>query len=79
MRVLVVGATGFVGGQLVESLRSAGHDVVAFSRSASQSRFPDDVEIFEGDLADPASNCPVLRLARIRRRSRTSSVSARTS
>ncbi|MFB6228567.1 MAG: NAD(P)H-binding protein [Halobacteriales archaeon] len=55
MRVLVVGATGFVGGQLVESLCSAGHDVVAFSRSASQSRFPDAVEIFEGDLGDPES------------------------
>jgi len=55
MRVLVVGATGFVGGRLVESLRSAGHEVVAFSRSASRSRFPDGVEIFEGDLADPAS------------------------
>ncbi|AXG07167.1 NAD-dependent epimerase/dehydratase family protein [Haloplanus rubicundus] len=55
MRVLVVGATGFVGGRLVESLRSAGHEVVAFSRSASRSSFPDDVEIFEGDLADPAS------------------------
>ncbi|WP_299263659.1 NAD(P)H-binding protein [Halorientalis sp.] len=55
MRVLVVGATGFVGGQLIESLRSAGHEVVAFSRSASESQFPDDVEIFEGDLGDPSS------------------------
>jgi len=55
MRVLVVGATGFVGRRLVESLRLADHDVVAFSRSASQSRFPDDVEIFEGDLRNPAS------------------------
>jgi dTDP-glucose 4,6-dehydratase len=55
MRVLVVGATGFVGGRLVESLRSAGHEVVAFSRSASRTEFPDDVEIFEGDLGDPAS------------------------
>ena len=55
MRVLVVGATGFVGSRLVGSLRSAGHDVVAFSRSASGTEFSDDVEIFEGDLGDPAS------------------------
>ena len=55
MRVLVVGATGFVGSRLVDSLYSAGHDVVAFSRSAGQSQFPEDVEIFEGDLGDPSS------------------------
>ena len=55
MRVLVFGATVFVGGRLVESLRSAGHDVVAFSRSASGTEFSDDVEVFEGDLGDPAS------------------------
>jgi uncharacterized protein YbjT (DUF2867 family) len=55
MRVLVVGATGFVGRRLVRALRTDGHEVVAFSRSASQSAFPDDVEIFEGDLGDPAS------------------------
>jgi dTDP-glucose 4,6-dehydratase len=55
MRILIVGATGFVGGKLIESLRSADHDVVAFSRSASQAEFPDDVEIFEGDLGDPMS------------------------
>jgi len=55
MRVLVLGATGFVGGRLVESLCSAGHEVVAFSRSASRSAFPEDVEVFKGDLGDPTS------------------------
>ncbi len=55
MRVLVVGATGFVGGRLVEALQAAGHQVVAFSRSASASQFPDGVEIFQGDLEDPTS------------------------
>jgi dTDP-glucose 4,6-dehydratase len=55
MRVLVVGATGFVGSRLVDALVSAGHEVVAFSRSASQSDFPEGVEMFEGDLGDPAS------------------------
>ena len=55
MRVLVVGATGFVGGRLVDALLDAGHDVVAFSRSASRASFPEGVEIFEGDLGDPSS------------------------
>lgn len=55
MRVLVVGATGFVGSRLVDALVSAGYEVVAFSRSASGSDFPEEVEIFEGDLSDPAS------------------------
>jgi dTDP-glucose 4,6-dehydratase len=55
MRILVVGATGFVGSRLVRVLAERGHDVVAFSRSASDHRFPDGVEPFEGDLGDPAS------------------------
>jgi dTDP-glucose 4,6-dehydratase len=55
MRVLIVGATGFVGSRLTEALHSAGHDVVAFSRSASRAGFPDGVEMFEGDLEDPMS------------------------
>ena len=55
MRILVVGATGFVGTRLVRTLADQGHDVVAFSRSATQHTFPDGVEPFEGDLGDPAS------------------------
>ncbi|MEA1930431.1 MAG: NAD(P)H-binding protein [Euryarchaeota archaeon] len=55
MRILVVGATGFVGSRLVARLAELGHDVVAFSRSASRESFPDGVEAFEGDLADADS------------------------
>ncbi len=55
MRVLVVGATGFVGSRLVTALVHAGHEVVAFSRSASEESFPAGVEPFEGDLGDPDS------------------------
>ena len=55
MRILVVGATGFVGRRLVSRLTEAGHEVVAFSRSASSESFPEEVEPFEGDLGDPAS------------------------
>jgi dTDP-glucose 4,6-dehydratase len=55
MRVLVAGATGFVGRRLVRALVDRGHEVVAFSRSASEVAFPAGVEPFEGDFADPAS------------------------
>lgn len=55
MRVLVVGATGFVGSRLIRSLLALDHEVVAFSRSANEASFPDGVEPFEGDLGDPAS------------------------
>ena len=55
MRVLVVGATGFVGQRLVKRLTEREHDVVAFSRSADRATFPDGVEPFEGDLGEPSS------------------------
>jgi len=55
MRILVVGATGFVGSRLVRRLAELGHVVVAFSRSASKESFPDGVESFEGDLNDSES------------------------
>jgi dTDP-glucose 4,6-dehydratase len=55
MRVLVAGATGFVGRRLVRALVDRGDDVVAFSRSASRERFPEGVEPFEGDFGEPAS------------------------
>jgi dTDP-glucose 4,6-dehydratase len=55
MRVLVAGATGFVGSRLVDALLGRGHEVVAFSRSASERSFPEGVVPFEGDLCDPDS------------------------
>lgn len=52
MRVLVTGATGFVGGRLVERAREAGHDVVALGR-----RVHDDPQYVRADLgrSDPGS------------------------
>ncbi|MFO7832698.1 MAG: NAD(P)H-binding protein, partial [Halohasta sp.] len=55
MRTLVVGATGFVGRRLVDRLFEAGHEVVAFSRSASRESFPNGVEPADGDLGDDDS------------------------
>jgi len=55
MRTLVVGATGFVGRRLVDRLTDDGHEVVAFSRSASLESFPDGVEPVDGDLGNDGS------------------------
>lgn len=57
MRILVTGATGFVGSNLVPALLDAGYEVRALTRSrkAGQKRLDSRVEIVEGDLLDPTS------------------------
>ncbi|NLA36528.1 MAG: NAD-dependent epimerase/dehydratase family protein [Actinobacteria bacterium] len=62
MKVLVTGASGFIGSHTVAALSAAGHEVVAFVRSASKLRsvlapFELDVSpaVALGDLADAAS------------------------
>lgn len=57
-RVLVTGATGFLGGQLVDILRSRGHDVVALARPSSDTSRLDDhagVEVRRASFTDPKS------------------------
>lgn len=55
MRVLVTGATGFVGSRLVPELREAGHDVSVLVRDAADYAPPDGVRVFEGDVLEPGS------------------------
>jgi uncharacterized protein YbjT (DUF2867 family) len=53
MRLLVTGATGFVGGRLVPALIERGHDVVVLTRDATGYDAPPGVTVAEGDLLEP--------------------------
>lgn len=57
MRVLVTGATGFIGGKLVDSLVADGHEVRVLVRPGREGRFASQsgIEPCHGDLADAGS------------------------
>ncbi|MFE2017640.1 NAD(P)H-binding protein [Streptomyces sp. NPDC059499] len=59
-KILVTGATGTVGRQVVAELVSRGHTVRALTRDASKAAFPAGVEVVQGDLTDPGSLIPAL-------------------
>lgn len=61
MRILVVGASGYIGSRLVPLLQARGHDLVLISRGARSlaTRFP-DARVVEADLLDPATLDPAL-------------------
>ena len=56
MRVVVTGATGYLGGRLCAALVGAGHAVRALARPSSNvSGLPRDVELAYGDVTDAES------------------------
>lgn len=51
MKILVTGASGFIGGKIVERLRDSGHDIVTTGRGAT-SDSPPGVSYQQADLSD---------------------------
>ena len=59
MRIALTGATGFVGGHVVDAALAAGHEVVALTRRAQKPR--DRVEWVAGSLEDGASLAKLIK------------------
>ena len=57
MKILVIGATGYIGSAIARGLRKDGHDVSGLARSAaSAARLRDDrIRAVRGDLLEPAA------------------------
>jgi uncharacterized protein YbjT (DUF2867 family) len=62
--ILVTGATGNVGGELVRALAGAGQPVRALVRAGREQKFPAGVQPVAGDLNQPESMRPALAGAR---------------
>ena len=61
-RVLLTGATGFVGGGVARELLAAGHELVALVRSPERSRdlAAAGAELAVGDMLDPGTYRPLV-------------------
>ncbi len=55
MKVLITGATGYLGGHVARRLATAGHTVVALARPGREGSVPAGCRPFVGDVLDPAS------------------------
>ncbi|WP_441248377.1 NmrA family NAD(P)-binding protein [Kitasatospora sp. McL0602] len=60
-KILVTGATGSTGRNVVNSLTAAGHEVRALVRDPGLARLPSGVEVVRGDLSSPQTLVPALR------------------
>jgi len=55
VKVLVTGATGFLGGRVAEALRASGHEVRCLVREPQRAALPPTLDAVRGDVTDPAA------------------------
>lgn len=60
-KILVTGATGTVGRQVVAELLARGHAVRALTRDPANAGLPAEAEVVQGDLTEPDSLIPALK------------------
>jgi uncharacterized protein YbjT (DUF2867 family) len=60
MTILITGASGNIGRQVVQNLVSRGAAVRALVRDPAKTTFPKGVEVVQGDLLDVAGAAPRL-------------------
>jgi uncharacterized protein YbjT (DUF2867 family) len=60
MRLLVIGAGGGLGRDVVAEVLAGGHEAAALVREPGRVAFPDAVEVVRGDVLDPPSLAPAV-------------------
>jgi putative NADH-flavin reductase len=61
MKVAHIGATGKVGGKILEELLRRGHTVTVISRHPDKAPASNKVTVSRGDITDPAGLAPILK------------------
>jgi nucleoside-diphosphate-sugar epimerase len=61
LRLLVVGATGGLGRDIVAAALAGGHETAALARDPARAELPEVVEIVQGDVLDPGSLAGMVR------------------
>ncbi|MBN2330128.1 MAG: SDR family oxidoreductase [Candidatus Omnitrophica bacterium] len=61
MKILITGATGYLGEKIVREAHERGHAVRALCRNPSNGVFPEGVEAAQGDLSRPESLAAAMR------------------